>query len=40
MNKARNLRFLVDFMKAAGVSTNQVAQLMGVSRQAVHHWFV
>lgn len=40
MNKARNLRFLVDFMKAAGVGTNQVAQLMGVSRQAVHHWFV
>ena len=30
----------MDFMKAAGVSTNQVAQLMGVSRQAVHHWFV
>jgi DNA-binding XRE family transcriptional regulator len=40
MNKARNLRFLVDFMKAAGVTTNQAAQLMGVSRQAVHHWFV
>ena len=40
MNKARNLRFLVDFMKAAGVTTNQTAQLMGVSRQAVHHWFV
>lgn len=39
MNKARNLRFLVDFMKAAGVSTNQAAELMGVSRQAVWHWF-
>ena len=34
------LRFLVDFMKAAGVATNQVAELMGVSRQAVYHWFV
>ena len=37
-NVAR-LRFLVDFMKAAGVSTGQAAELMGVSRQAVWHWF-
>ena len=34
------LKFLVDFMKAAGVTTGQVAELMGVSRQAVYHWFV
>lgn len=37
-NVAR-LRFLVDFMKAAGIATGQAAELMGVSRQAVWHWF-
>lgn len=34
------LRFLVDFMKAAGLTTVKLADLMGVSRQAVYYWFV
>ena len=34
------LRFLVDFMKAAGVTTGRAAELMGLTRQAVYHWFV
>lgn len=38
-NVAR-LRFLVDFMKASGVTTMRVAELMGLSRQAVWHWYV
>lgn len=34
------LKFLVDFLKASGVSKVQVAEKMGLTRQAVHHWFV
>ena len=34
------LRFLVDFLKASGVSKARVAEKMVLTRQAVHHWFV
>ena len=32
------LRFLVDFLKASGLATGQVAELMGITRQSVYHW--
>lgn len=38
-NTGSRLKFLADFMKAAGLTTNYVAELMGLSRQAVWHWF-
>ncbi|MBE6230883.1 MAG: hypothetical protein E7117_00775 [Bacteroidales bacterium] len=34
-----HLKFLVDFMKAAGLSTVQVAGIMGLTRQSVYYWF-
>ena len=38
-NTGSRLKFLADFMKAAGLTINYVAELMGLSRQAVWHWF-
>ena len=38
--EVNRLKFLEDFMKAAGVSTSRLAGLMGITRQSVHHWFV
>jgi DNA-binding XRE family transcriptional regulator len=37
---ADRLKFVHDFMKVAGLTNTKVAELMGISRQAVHHWFV
>lgn len=37
----KNLRFLVDFMDAMGMTTTDVANKMGLSsRQSVYHWLV
>lgn len=33
-----HLKFLVDFLTAAGIPTGRAAELMGVTRQAVYHW--
>lgn len=34
------LKFLVDFLKASGISKVQVSEKMLLTRQSVHHWFV
>ena len=37
----KNLRFLVDFMDATGMTTTDVANKIGLSsRQSVYHWLV
>ena len=33
-----HLRFLVDFMREASLTTGGVAEVMGLTRQAVYHW--
>ena len=35
--EVNRLKFLEDFMKAAGVSTSRLAGLMGITRQADEH---
>lgn len=37
--KVVHLGFLIDFMNAAGLSTTSLAERLGLSRQAVWHWF-
>lgn len=34
-----HLKFLADFMRAAGLSTTRVADQMELSRQSVYYWF-
>ena len=34
-----NLKFLADFIKAEGLSLEQAAAKMDLSRQAVYYWF-
>ena len=37
----KNLKFLVDFMDATGMTTTDVANKIGLSsRQSVYHWLV
>ena len=33
-----HLRFLLDFMREASLTTGGVAEVMGLTRQAVYHW--
>ena len=33
------LKFLTDFMEETGLTTASVAELVGISRQAVYYWF-
>ena len=34
-----HLKFLTDFMEETGLTTASVAELVGISRQAVYYWF-
>ena len=34
-----HLKFLIDFMEETGLTTASVAELVGISRQAVYYWF-
>ena len=34
-----HLKFLTDFMEETGLTTASVAELLGISRQAVYYWF-
>ena len=34
-----HLKFLTDFMEETGLTTAAVAELLGISRQAVYYWF-
>ena len=34
-----HLKFMTDFMEEAGLTTASVAELVGISRQAVYYWF-
>ncbi len=34
-----HLKFLTDFMEETGLTTATVAELVGISRQAVYYWF-
>ena len=34
-----HLQFLYDFMRLSGVTTSKAAELMGLTRQSVWHWF-
>ena len=35
-----HLKFLTDFMEETGLTTATVAELVGISRQAVYYWFM
>lgn len=34
-----HLGFLYDFMRLSDISTTRMAELMGITRQSVYHWF-
>ena len=34
-----HLKFLTDFMEETGLTTASIAELVGISRQAVYYWF-